>query len=260
MDSTNDSKKTADLLGFAKKALTGHIQDLEERCRMLKQICLIYCVILFFILALAGLKTFYPAVVAPLLSQNMGIISIACFVSIQISFELGTGSTKQRPLLVWLKAFFYILDLSIIINSKAPVMLTVIGCFFAGLQLLFMYITLSKEQSRVRAGKTKSAENLSVALSRTQISLLIIAVNFVALTAGIAMGIARLGIDSDAILMIILGALVVYYVQMLIKTKTEDLLDKNRSLQNVSVVELAFKVLKPVGAALFRDIKKFKFA
>lgn len=260
MNETEKAKeKEAALLKFAKKALVGHVQDMAQRCQILKQICLIYYVILAFIMGFALLKVFYPDLAAPILSREMGVIALACFVAIQISFELDDDTTN-RPALARLKALFYILDLSIMINAKAPVVLTMISCVFSAIQLFFMYVTLSKEQARVKTDKSAEPKKITVAMSQTQISILIIAVNFLAISAGIATGIANLGIDSDAVLMIILGSLVMYYVQTLIKTKTGELLNKKEALEDLSVVELAFKVLKPVGAALFKDLRKFKFA
>ena len=207
--------QSAAFVGLATRMIAGHVRNMHERYRILKQICLVYYAIIGLILLLALLKLFLPSFVAPLLSEEMGIISLACFLAIQISFELDEDATK-RPYLLKAKAAFYILDLCILVNAKVPELLTIGCCVFSGVQLFVMFMALSKEQRRVKK-QEDATTTPQVTMSQTTISALIILINFAALVLGGAKGFWWWGIDADVILATILGSLVMYYVQTLIK-------------------------------------------
>jgi hypothetical protein len=245
---------------MAKKAFLQHIQERAEKYKFLKKICFLYCGILFLIFALCSLKVLFPKIIAPLLTNNMGNISLACFIAIQISFELDEEKTVRRTLL-YCKAFFYIFNLCILANSKVPTPVTFSICLFSSAQIAYMYRSLSLEQAKLKtATEVAEKEGKKRPADETYVSVIIIAINAIALALGLARGLKAIELDNDIVLSFVLGTLVMYYVHTIIKAKTAQLIDDPAEIRDASVLELAFKIIQPLGRSLLGHHKKFKFS
>lgn len=269
-ETTNDEQPVAspnvmsktDITNLFSSLLVNKIADAQEKYQILEKVILVYYAILSLILTVAFLKVFDVQFIKPLITDKMGIIALACFVAIQITFELEDNGPK-RPIIVNLKAFFYIFDICILVNAKVSASITICVCIFSGIQLFFMFRALCNEEAKLKLMKDNAQitePEFSLALSSAQISIVIICINAFAILIGVAKGTFNIQIDTDLILSGILGALVMYYIHALMKSKTASLLRKKEKLQELSVLELSFKVLRPVGQAIFKDMKKFKFS
>ena len=249
-------KKVEAYVKLAEQAIASKVKDLQLKYETIKKICLIYCFIILLILAVAFFRLLYWDIAKKILRPDMGNIALACFVAIQISFELDEEKSRKL-LLLRLKAFFYVVNVCILINTKVGLPLTICSCVFAILQLIYMFHSLSQEQAKLRYCLPKTPQ---AKFDQTKLSLGILAINFVALSVGIVSACTSYQIHTDVVLSIILGALVMYYVHTIIKAKTQQLLSNPDKLREKSIMYLAFKIVKPLGNTLLGHMKKFKFS
>ena len=151
--------------------------DFTGRLKLVRNIFLIYVLIILLILSCALLNVVYPHVMGRILRDEVGLVAFICFVSIQGNLELEDDANKDASQF-YFKLAVYIIDLSLCINARVRPTLVIFGCIFALVQLGFLYLTLLYSNTEKKTKKDSQFAGMFLILANVLALVFVMAKDF----------------------------------------------------------------------------------
>jgi len=231
------------------------MESLNVKRRMIKKIWIVYGALILFLFFSALISLFFPLSFQSIMTNDVSAVSLVCLVLLQVAFDSDTEETVlYNPLDFYMKISVYIIDIYLLLMSTIKPALILITCLITGLQLLIVYFKVCYKYPLMQRGENKIEKKLK---KRSEGSVIVTA-NICALALVFSKGFMFNDSSKDLIKAILSSALIIFYLNTALRNKAEEFLNKIDAPNEKLLAFYAFKMVKPIGAALLPKIKKLQ--
>eukprot|EP00826_Nyctotherus_ovalis_P017905 TRINITY_DN1529_c0_g3_i1.p1 TRINITY_DN1529_c0_g3~~TRINITY_DN1529_c0_g3_i1.p1 ORF type:complete len:244 (+),score=77.99 TRINITY_DN1529_c0_g3_i1:147-878(+) len=232
------------------------MESLKKKREIVKKMWIVYGIVMLIFTVSAVLTIFFPLIFQAIMTHDVSTVSFVCLVVIQLAFDSDTEETFLHcPSEFYLKLLVYFLDTYLLLISTIKPGLIIFACLTASVQLVLLYFKVCYKAPFADCANEKASKQLKGKISEGSI---LVTANICALTIILGKGFIFRDSSRDLIKAIISSALIVFYLNTVLKKKADEFFEKTETPNEKLFLFYAFKMIKPIGSALIPRVKKLQ--